>query len=779
MTSPYARTGARLVDQGYSAIPCMPGSKMPGHFVYGKWHAKLGWNAYGDRRPTDAEVDSWSCMPDAGVCLVLDETVKVIDIDTDDRDMLAAIVSILPESPVKKRGAKGFSVFYRGSPNIVARSFNVPGRGRVVDLLAYGKQTVLPPTIHPDTGQPYTWIGDSLEAVSPEDLQPLDDDIADAIEAALAPFGYVAPLPLVERVAAAGDSDFRTINDIALSRLADWVPHLGLERLIRTHDGYRSVASFRPSGSGKPMHKRNLHLGINAQGIRDWGDDDKPYTPIDLVMVTQVVDFGGAVDWLRDRLGLSKPDDTDASSIARLVGNILARHKPEKPLDLPPPPAEPIELLEPAPTPIRAPIAETDPYDPRSHGGVMGAVSKWLYDSAWKPVPEFATLGALGMCSVLFGRRYTTPTGLGLNLYLIGLGGAGFGKDHSLKAVQALLADAGMQYLVGPGDFSSDSALEHVMRQRPCFVMPMDEIGMFFQGVTGRNSGGFEKRIRKVLLEIYTRSDGMWTGKQKTPVQGSRAVSDTASEPVYNPTISILGMSTPTEFYAGLTESNLKDGVVARMTIAAPSRRPLSRKSREAPVPPRELVALVKAAAGQYPQQGGNLQGSNWRTSTNKPTLYTVPWESDAVRDKWAGIEDWQVGAIDEDPAKDGTVSRAAEQTLKMATIRAVSRSPAAPVVRDDDIDWGWAMVSHSLHAIEGGVDRFMTSSDFEKLRNAILGHLEASGGSLALSLLLRKGVVKSNEPRRVEAALKQLAQSDLIYPVSMGARQTVRLKAA
>jgi hypothetical protein len=39
---------------------------------------------------------------------------------------------------------------------------NGPGGKGLVDVLISGKQTVLPPSIHPDTGNPYLWIGKPL-----------------------------------------------------------------------------------------------------------------------------------------------------------------------------------------------------------------------------------------------------------------------------------------------------------------------------------------------------------------------------------------------------------------------------------------------------------------------------------------------------------------------------------------------------------------------------------------------------------------------------------------
>ena len=47
--------------------------------------------------------------------------LKIIDIHTDDGDgLMAAVLAVLPDSEVKKRGNKGFSAFYQGHPAIVS-----------------------------------------------------------------------------------------------------------------------------------------------------------------------------------------------------------------------------------------------------------------------------------------------------------------------------------------------------------------------------------------------------------------------------------------------------------------------------------------------------------------------------------------------------------------------------------------------------------------------------------------------------------------------------------
>jgi hypothetical protein len=213
---------------------------------------------------------------------------------------MGAVLSVLPFSDVKKRGAKGFSAIYRGSPAILSKPFSV-GSQRVVDLLCHGRQTVLPPTIHP-SGMPYAWIGtDTLENTPVEALPELPDDTADRLAAALAPFGYTPP---AECQAGDGDTIWRELNDAALKNLPSWVPALGLPGTHRSGKGFRAIAAWRGV--------ENANLSFHAEGIRDWGADD-PHTPLNVVMLAFGVDLATATAWLADRIGfesaLPKADD--------------------------------------------------------------------------------------------------------------------------------------------------------------------------------------------------------------------------------------------------------------------------------------------------------------------------------------------------------------------------------------------------------------------------------------------------------------------------------------
>jgi hypothetical protein len=87
-----------------------------------------------------------------------------IDFDTDDKAILGEVFRAIPRPNVAKKGRRGFVAFYRATGELPkGRKFLAPkGKdgtpGKVlVEILTTGK-TVIPPSIHPDTKEPYRWL---------------------------------------------------------------------------------------------------------------------------------------------------------------------------------------------------------------------------------------------------------------------------------------------------------------------------------------------------------------------------------------------------------------------------------------------------------------------------------------------------------------------------------------------------------------------------------------------------------------------------------------------
>lgn len=301
----FSLTAPALIARGYSPLPILPGSKKPGTDSLMR-----KWTQWCFEIPPPNFIAGWSSYPDCGVGVCLGRGLICVDIDFE--QTVAPLLAILPPAAVGKIGRKGISLFYRGSEAITSRGFKTHKRVGLVDLLAGGRQTVLPPSRHPDTGESYRWWSDdALWELDLEDLTELPDDIADRIGEVLKQFGYDPEserpeYPISESdvsgVSSSLESIYASTNALALANLHAWVPGLYLYKLRSKPGGYEAVATWRPSSTGRPRERRKRSLSIVSAGIVDFGDGPRGYSAVDLVMAARELDKAAALNWLLERL---------------------------------------------------------------------------------------------------------------------------------------------------------------------------------------------------------------------------------------------------------------------------------------------------------------------------------------------------------------------------------------------------------------------------------------------------------------------------------------------
>ena len=104
-----------------------------------------------------------------------------IDIDEEDDVLIQRVRTAIDGEPVTKKGRKGLTYLVCAPHEIKSKKFRRQDRitkknYTAIDFMGVGNQTVVPPSIHPDTGQPYQWISErSLENCPPTDLPLIDE----------------------------------------------------------------------------------------------------------------------------------------------------------------------------------------------------------------------------------------------------------------------------------------------------------------------------------------------------------------------------------------------------------------------------------------------------------------------------------------------------------------------------------------------------------------------------------------------------------------------------
>lgn len=123
----------------------------------GKAPMPAAWQLYNNSMPTPQEQASWlSQFPDNNIGLPLGAQSHCIalDIDSEVESEIALIDSLVPQSPWVRVGKHGKVLMFKFNGEQTFRIKDVTGR-TICELLSSKTQVVLPPSIHPDTKNPY------------------------------------------------------------------------------------------------------------------------------------------------------------------------------------------------------------------------------------------------------------------------------------------------------------------------------------------------------------------------------------------------------------------------------------------------------------------------------------------------------------------------------------------------------------------------------------------------------------------------------------------------
>lgn len=755
--SPFAQTGPSLYENGYNPIPIMPNSKLPGTFTDYSWRPAKGWNDYCTTRPSRLQINYWSTWPNASVGVACGLGLICIDIDFE--PAMDPLIAMLPQSNVQKKGKKGISLFYRGNTDAIrSRNFRTPERVGLVDLLSEGKQTVLPPSIHPDTGEPYCWwTDDTLMDVRLDQLAELPDNIVERIGEVLKAYGYdpaserQTPLPALGASRAGPLSPagnvWRRANDAALANLHAWVEKLALPKGRWHGSKYRAVAPWRSSGSGRPMAKRHPNLSFDPSGIQDFGTGET-FTPINVVMKVMELgdgDEGKALEWLAPLVGV-EIGDADAAALAERVVATAAQKEARQMETNDVGAANGSDDSELATLPPKPELSLANLTHPP---GLIGRIVDWIEASAMYPSRELALGAAIGIVATIAGRGFKGLSGARTNFYMVSLALSGFGKDHAPSCINSLAMKAGLERFIGPSKFMSGSAVRNTVADRPSILCIQDEFGGILRQINGPKVSPHDEAIRTDLLGLYSRAKDFYAGAAYAALKEVR---------IFNPNLSILGLSTPSDFWTAVTSARGSDGFLPRFLLFnAQGTKPKRVKPvQSVEEPPAELVeglqAIYRAVYGE-----GNL-GGGLTTGEREMKARQVNCTDEASRlfDEF----DARISTAQEqgNERRAPFLSRALEHAAKLALTVAVGDAPGEPVIELAHMQWATELAWVSTCAMIQEAESKIADNDRQRVYNQIYDLVRKAGP---------EGIQPSRLRDRLAGAVRKSEWNEIVEELS------------
>jgi len=702
----FITTATRLVERGYSVIPIMPGEKRPGEFKGNQWIGMNQWQRFCDKAPTKFQLDIWAKWPSPSICLALGRAsnVTAIDFDYGSPEVRAALEACLPPSPVKKMGAKGYTAMYRGFA-VVSKKYLLDGVS-VIEVLAQGKQTVLPPSIHPE-GMSYHWLTpDTLEDLTASELPELPHDIHDRIAKALEPFQSKVEKQAVNGKAiqtpVQGDNDsfWRDINDTALLNLDNWVLRLIPDAKRGANRGYRAVAHWR-DGDG-------ANIGITPDGIRDFARDTG-MTAIDLVIAVTGATLDGATAWLQDALGMRQEAVFDAKVFEPPPAKVA--------------PVAPWKKAESVAAPCKRKSGSLEPK------GAVGKLTQYINETSIRPQPILALAAALCAIGTLAGRKYRSPSNLRTNLFAISLADSGAGKNHSRQIIDRLFSDfLGAEKKIGGSKIASGSGLLSALHRSPSILFQIDEFGMFLGAMLDKRGPKHLIEIMSHMTELFTSSNLTYHGIEYADQR------DRPRQEIVQPCLSVYGTTVPSHFWKALESSNAVDGSLARFLVFESEENYPDDQNAPEKDPPVELIDLLARINEGIGGIASALDGSH------TPELMHVSYDDAATK----MIKDMKLDTTKKLRALEGTPftsfwARRDELTIKVAMIHAIGCDPENPIINTYDVEFARAIVDRSINQLVDGVERYVSDNAAENFSKRVIEIVRKAGGSIDKSRLYKQ----------------------------------------
>lgn len=396
-------------------------------------------------------------------------------------------------------------------------------------------------------------------------------------------------------------------------------------------------------------------------------------------------------------------------------------------------------------------IEETPPDIPFSPGdfprdciptdGIIGQIIEYNLATAMYPQPELALAGALALMSVITGRKVQSEYGTRTNIYVLGLGDSGAGKEHARKVNKQLLYAAGAENFIGPERVGSSAGLTTALVERLACLYQLDEIGHLLATMKSPGKAAHLYNIGTVLMQVYSSSDTLWIGD---------AYADSKKTPkIDQPHAVLYGTCTPDGFWSNLTTDNVSNGLLGRMLVfEAPGH--VDRRRPQAIEPQESLVNAINWWAEFHP--GGIDRSKSIAIVAEHTPEALARFEShlDAICDSR------------KEDSKDSAAlwSRSGEKAAKLALLFACSRQQFSPSIRIEleDVDRGIRIANWLTRRMLSQAFEFVAANFVEDNKKKVLRLIK--DGMTVRDLSRRTQWLKSKERSEI---LLELADQELI----------------
>lgn len=409
------------------------------------------WSEYSKRLPNSVEVESWvKQYPKANIAVVTGKASGIVALDYDawPEEVNHKLLNHIPKSSVERVGEKGFARFfkYNGEKN---KKYNY----LKLELFSNGGCIILPPSIHPNTREPYRWtaLTDLCNPDFMSELTYLNLDTLKEFEAMNASIGK------------------------------------GFKSIKKTSLGHSKLNS---SGG-----RNNKLFEICSAMV----GEKKPFKEIKQKLLAYDINHHN-IPWFSDPTESHSHGNDAEKNVTKMIERVVEMDSLNKIQ------TQTEEVPKPIKKEYQLPFVDFPKPD-----YFLKKLTDFCLGLSHVKRKNFSLASVCSLIGTLLSNK-TTLEGTAPCLYQLFVANSGEGKDIPLKFPENILAQTMNIGLIGMGNYRSDKAIVAGFDRQLSRIDIIDEISKVFKQMNSKNSSPYSMNISELLTELWSSSNNLFKG---------------------------------------------------------------------------------------------------------------------------------------------------------------------------------------------------------------------------------------------------------------------------
>jgi len=390
---------------------------------------------------------------------------------------------------------------------------------------------------------------------------------------------------------------------------------------------------------------------------------------------------------------------------------------------------------------------------------IMKDVFKYINDTAVKLQPVLSLASVFPVFATVLGQKielehFRTRT----NIYTIGIGESGCGKNAAFTAIKDAMEESNIDRIAVEG-FSSDAGLLRRIKEKPSSICLIDEIGKTLNAVMDSRAPKYLKNIENELLTLYSQSNTTYNPKHLS--------SSDSDIKLKHPNVSLYGVTTPRALSKCFNSETIEGGLLSRLLLYDVNKAFPKSKTPSNPKTPLSF----KEWSSLWEKRPLNSNPTDFENGELKIKPEVVQFDVGVLEyynQKREEIEDKMLAIREKNPSEayHSIYVRVAENASKLALILVGSRSIPERIekIQKEDIDFAFALSEYSAKLMHWFAVEKIADSELERDSKELLNIIRNCGTTGATERELnRKTILKKLDKKTKESIFDNLIQSEEI----------------